>query len=93
VSGLAISGAYPLPTFAKGGRALRPQPHPPGVGFLADLLLVDGDPLADIKLLQRQDALLVIMKDGRLHKAPAAGPPHRGRHAFQKCRNGLTTMT
>ena len=41
-------------------------------GFLADLLLVDGDPLADIKLLQRQDALLVIMKDGRLHKAPAA---------------------
>jgi imidazolonepropionase-like amidohydrolase len=41
-------------------------------GFLADLLLVDGDPLADIKLLQRQDALLVIMKDGRLHKAPPA---------------------
>jgi len=41
-------------------------------GFLADLLLVDGHPLADIKLLQRQDALLVIMKDGRLHKAPAA---------------------
>jgi len=41
-------------------------------GYLADLLLVDGDPLADIKLLQRQDALLVIMKDGRLHKAPPA---------------------
>jgi imidazolonepropionase-like amidohydrolase len=41
-------------------------------GYLADLLVVDGDPLADIKLLQRQDALLVIMKDGHLHKAPAA---------------------
>jgi imidazolonepropionase-like amidohydrolase len=41
-------------------------------GYLADLLVVDGDPLADIKLLQRQDALLVIMKDGQLHKAPAA---------------------
>jgi imidazolonepropionase-like amidohydrolase len=41
-------------------------------GYLADLLLLDGDPLADIKLLQRPDALLVIMKDGRLHKAPAA---------------------
>ena len=40
-------------------------------GYLADLLLVDGDPLADIKRLQRQDALLAIMKDGRLHKAPA----------------------
>ena len=40
-------------------------------GYLADLLLVDGDPLADIKRLQSQDALLVIMKDGHLHKAPA----------------------
>jgi imidazolonepropionase-like amidohydrolase len=41
-------------------------------GYLADLLLVDGDPLGDIKRLQSQDALLVIMKDGRLHKVPAA---------------------
>jgi imidazolonepropionase-like amidohydrolase len=40
-------------------------------GYLADLLLVDGDPLADIKRLQDPDALLAIMKDGRLHKAPA----------------------
>ena len=39
-------------------------------GFLADLLLVDGDPLADIKRLQNRDALLVIMKDGQLHKSP-----------------------
>jgi imidazolonepropionase-like amidohydrolase len=40
-------------------------------GYLADLLLVDGDPLSDIKCLQDQGALLAIMKDGRLHKAPA----------------------
>ncbi|HVG77295.1 MAG TPA: amidohydrolase family protein, partial [Patescibacteria group bacterium] len=40
-------------------------------GYLADLLLVDGNPLEDIKRLQSQDALLAIMKDGRLHKAPA----------------------
>ena len=40
-------------------------------GYLADLLLVDGDPLADIKRLQNPDALLAIMKDGQLHKAPA----------------------
>lgn len=40
-------------------------------GYLADLLLVDGNPLADIKRLQDPDALLAIMKDGRLHKAPA----------------------
>ena len=39
-------------------------------GYLADLLLVDGDPLADIKRLQNQDALLMIMKDGHLHKTP-----------------------
>ncbi|MEU1511174.1 amidohydrolase family protein [Streptomyces sp. NPDC005811] len=40
-------------------------------GFLADLVLVDGDPLADITLLQDRDRLTAIMKDGRLHKAPA----------------------
>ena len=44
-------------------------------GYFADLLLVDGDPLADIKCLQSQDALLAIMKDGRLHKAPAGKEP------------------
>src|SRR5499426_343924 len=42
-------------------------------GFLADVLLVDGDPLADIKRLQSQDALLAIMKGGALHKSPTAG--------------------
>ncbi|MEU1159404.1 amidohydrolase family protein [Streptomyces sp. NPDC005921] len=38
-------------------------------GYLADLLLVDGDPLADIRILQERDRLRVIMKDGVLHKA------------------------
>src|SRR5262245_66097658 len=37
-------------------------------GYLADLVLVDGDPLGDIKRLQDRDALLMIMKDGLLHK-------------------------
>lgn len=41
-------------------------------GFLADLLLVDGDPLADITCLQEQKRLLAIMKDGEFYKAPAA---------------------
>ena len=40
-------------------------------GFLADLLLVDGDPLTDLKILQDQDRLLGIMKDGSFHKKPA----------------------
>src|SRR4029453_11976551 len=36
-------------------------------GALADLLLVDGDPLADIEVLQDKDAIRMIMKDGALH--------------------------
>ena len=41
-------------------------------GALADLLLVDGDPLADIAILQDRAALGLIMKDGTLHRAPDA---------------------
>ncbi|MFE6823376.1 amidohydrolase family protein [Streptomyces sp. NPDC057690] len=40
-------------------------------GFLADLVLVDGDPLAEIGILQDRHRLRAIMKDGKLHKAPA----------------------
>jgi imidazolonepropionase-like amidohydrolase len=41
-------------------------------GFLADLLLVDGDPVANIRLLQDRNRLLAIMKDGEFHKTPEA---------------------
>lgn len=41
-------------------------------GCLADLLLVDGDPTADVSLLRDTARLTVIMKDGRLHKHAAA---------------------
>lgn len=37
-------------------------------GFLADLLLVDGDPTADLAVLRDKTRLRLIMKDGRLHK-------------------------
>ena len=40
-------------------------------GALADLLLVDGDPLADITIFQDRAKLRVIMKDGTLHKHSA----------------------
>jgi imidazolonepropionase-like amidohydrolase len=40
-------------------------------GALADLLLVDGDPSSDIKILQDPDRLLAIMKDGQFHKQPS----------------------
>ncbi len=39
-------------------------------GYLADLLLVDGDPVLDVSILQDQSRLLGIMKDGTFHKRP-----------------------
>ena len=39
-------------------------------GWLADLLLVDGDPLSNISLLQDKNKLLAIMKDGEFAKMP-----------------------
>ena len=39
------------------------------VGALADLLLVDGDPVADIGLIADPDTnFLIIMKDGVIYK-------------------------
>ena len=49
-----------------------PYPGKLGVieeGALADLLLVDGDPLHDIGLMaDPETTLLIIMKDGKLYK-------------------------
>jgi imidazolonepropionase-like amidohydrolase len=39
-------------------------------GYLADLLLVDGNPLADVSILQDKRNLIAIMKDGVFHKEP-----------------------
>jgi len=40
-------------------------------GAYADLLLVEGDPVADISILQDRDRFRAIMKDGAFHKAPS----------------------
>ena len=59
---------------AQGGE-LMGRPGELGVvreGALADLLLVDGDPLADIAVLQDRGRIVSIMKDGVFHKATAA---------------------
>jgi len=37
-------------------------------GKLADVLVIDGDPLADIGVLQKKEHLALIMQGGRLHK-------------------------
>ncbi|MEO1191434.1 MAG: amidohydrolase family protein [Pseudomonadota bacterium] len=41
-------------------------------GYLADLLLIDGDPLANIRILQDQSRILAVMKDGAFHRSPEA---------------------
>lgn len=39
-------------------------------GYLADLLLVDGDPTADVTIMQDPDRLVMIMQGGVAHKLP-----------------------
>jgi imidazolonepropionase-like amidohydrolase len=46
-------------------------------GYLADLILVDGDPLADVRILQDRNRILAIMADGRFHKAPQMNEQRR----------------
>jgi imidazolonepropionase-like amidohydrolase len=46
-------------------------------GYVADLLLVDGDPLVDIRILQDAGRLAAIMKGGRFHKPPAPARAQR----------------
>ena len=41
-------------------------------GFLADLLLVDGNPLADIGIMADRSRFAMIMKDGAIYKDPRA---------------------
>tara|TARA_R110002096_G_scaffold22312_9_gene71926 strand:- start:30 stop:1313 length:1284 start_codon:yes stop_codon:yes gene_type:complete len=49
-------------------------------GKLADLLLVKGDPTADVSILQHRKNLAMIMKDGVLYKDPRAGSPAAAAH-------------
>ena len=40
-------------------------------GYLADVIVVTGDPTADVTLLQDSDNITHIMQGGRFHKTPA----------------------
>jgi imidazolonepropionase-like amidohydrolase len=46
-------------------------------GYLADLVLVDGDPIANVRILQDKSRLLAIMKNGEFHKAPRMSEQRR----------------
>jgi imidazolonepropionase-like amidohydrolase len=39
-------------------------------GYLADLLLIDGDPTRDVAIMQDAGRITMIMQAGRLHKSP-----------------------
>jgi imidazolonepropionase-like amidohydrolase len=47
------------------------------VGYLADMLLVDGDPAANVRVLQDKSRILAIMKDGEFYKAPRMNEQRR----------------
>lgn len=49
--------------------------------YLADLILVDGDPLADVTILQDKSRILAVMKDGEFHRAPLPAAVGGGRLA------------
>ena len=44
-------------------------------GFYADLILVDGNPLEDITILQDITKITAVMKNGGFHRAPAKHTP------------------
>jgi len=50
-------------------------------GALADLLLVDGDPLANLAILRDPKRLLAVMKDGTFAKAPEIAAQRRWERA------------
>jgi imidazolonepropionase-like amidohydrolase len=39
-------------------------------GYLADLLLIDGDPTQDVRILQDKSRIRMIMQGGKLYKSP-----------------------
>ena len=68
-----------------GGELMGCERRPGRAGYLADLLLVDGDPLRDLRS-SRTRRLVAIMKDGAFHKGP---PPRLARPA----RSRVTTSS
>jgi len=39
-------------------------------GYLSDMILVDGNPVANVKILQDATKLLAIRTDGQFHQEP-----------------------
>ncbi|HUD93857.1 amidohydrolase family protein [Sphingobium sp.] len=57
-----------------GGQLMGQQVGQVKPGYLADLLLVDGDPTQDVRILQDANNIKMIMLGGRMHKSPVSQP-------------------
>jgi imidazolonepropionase-like amidohydrolase len=71
---LGYSPAEVLSAATMHGARLMGMGHELGLikdGYLADLLLVDGDPVHDVRILQDKQKIVVIMQEGRFHKGGA----------------------
>ncbi|MDP1963888.1 MAG: amidohydrolase family protein [Reyranella sp.] len=78
VTHLGFSPSEALQAATRTGGEIMKRGHELGQikpGFLADLLLVDGDPLQDVRVLQNRKRLALIMKGG-VRYVPCEGPPH-----------------
>jgi imidazolonepropionase-like amidohydrolase len=63
------------------GGELMMRPHELGQireGYLADILLVNGDPLKDLAVLQDPQKITLVMKDGEIFKTSHVVVPPRG---------------
>nr|HET7858909.1 amidohydrolase family protein [Caldimonas sp.] len=66
------------------GGQIMMKPNELGVvkeGYLADLLLVDGDPLANLAILRDPKRILAVMKDGAFAKSPEIASQRRWERA------------
>lgn len=78
VTHLGFSPSEALQAATRTGGEIMKRDHELGQvkpGFLADLLLVDGDPLKDVRMLQDRKRLAMIMKGG-VRYVPCEGAPH-----------------
>lgn len=78
-------------TMTKSGGEAMGMSHQPGQikeGFLADLLLIAGNPLENLRLLQDPSNFLAIVKDGEFHKEMSETEIRRSRTAIAQIQLG-----
>jgi imidazolonepropionase-like amidohydrolase len=76
-----FSPAESLVAATNHGGAMMGRGHELGqlrAGWLADLIVVDGDPLEDIAVLQDRERINLVMKDGRIYRDDLTGGLSRG---------------